>query len=180
LTPGQLAILKLHLEADEGRTTWLYLDSRGNPTCGVGHLTRELADALALPFAPPVTEGEWVKLTNCPPDRSASVYAGFTDARLSDAGVDAILNADIDAGLKALAAEFKDFETWPGAAQLALADMSFNLGQAGLMKFTHLVASVRARNWKACAMQCHRRGISDQRNRETADLFTQANSGSPE
>jgi hypothetical protein len=53
--------------------------------------------------------------------------------------------------------------------------MAFNLGVNGLIShFPRLIAAVKARDWKTCAAQCHRNGISDERNQKTLDLFRQA------
>ena len=67
------------------------------------------------------------------------------------------------------------FDAFPAQAQEALLDMAFQLGARGLVnKFPHLVASVKARDWKTCAVQCHRAGIQEWRNVATADLFRHA------
>ena len=52
--------------------------------------------------------------------------------------------------------------------------MCYNLGVGGLPKFHQLLAAVDSGQWTTAAAQCHRKGISDARNRETANLFLQA------
>jgi hypothetical protein len=52
--------------------------------------------------------------------------------------------------------------------------MAFNLGLAGLKKYPSMLAAVDAGQWDVAAAQCHRKGINEDRNQQTADLFRQA------
>ena len=56
----------------------------------------------------------------------------------------------------------------------ALFDMAYNLGVGGLLKFRKLLAACTSGQWEIAATECHRAGIGDERNLETAALFLQA------
>ena len=75
-----------------------------------------------------------------------------------------------------LAAALPKWHTYPEPVQEALFDMAFNLGLGGLKKFTTLLHAVNTGDWATAAAQCHRIGISEERNRATAALFLQAGS----
>jgi len=94
---------------------------------------------------------------------------------MDSAQIDEVNAADIERFEDALRAQLPAWDTYPEPAQLALFDMAFNLGVSGLFrKFPKMIAAVRARDWATAAAQCHRNGIQDARNEETADLFRQA------
>jgi GH24 family phage-related lysozyme (muramidase) len=176
VTEAQLNRVKARTEQREGRIAWLYRDSatEGNATCGVGHLVADLAHAQSLPFRPSITAAEWHGLMTAPRGMRAAAYQSDTEGRLTDAAMDALLDQDLNACLERLRVQFSDFDGYPGGVQEALLDMAFNLGIGGLLKFSHLVCAVRASDWKSCSLQCHRRGISEERNQETAALFLAA------
>ena len=73
-----------------------------------------------------------------------------------------------------VAAALPKWNTYAEPAQEALFDMAFNLGLGGLKKFPHMLRAVDAGDWATAAAQCHREGISEERNRATAALFLQA------
>jgi GH24 family phage-related lysozyme (muramidase) len=93
---------------------------------------------------------------------------------MADADIDALVSSDVHNFETALAAALPHWGTYPAPAQAALFDMAFNLGLGGLKKFPHLLAAVDAGQWEVAAAQCHRQGISETRNQQTADLFRQA------
>ena len=179
MQPAELSTFKLRLEAEEARIPWLYLDTTGNPTCGIGHETPALADAQVLPFQPRITQAEWDKLLAMPAGLLARAYMGATLGRLPDAAINALLAADIATRETAMTAAFPGYPGWPATAQLAMMDMDYNLGLGGLEKFTRLAASAKVGDWDAAALQCHRIGISSERNAETAQFFLQAARESP-
>lgn len=173
MTPEQRIAIKHRIWAEEAAIPWLYRDSavEGNATCGVGHLVPSPAAASALPFHPSITAREWALLMSSPRGCRASFYQGYTQGRLSPADMDALLDADLAATERQLVAELPDYPSYPGFAQQALLDMAFNLGVEGLMRFTLLICAAKSRDWAKCAAECHRRGISEQRNQDTAELF---------
>lgn len=172
--------LKSSLRKFEGVCNYMYLDSLGNVTAGIGRLIPTPEAATALPFTQArgailssreaiLREFTHVKLLE--PNRLPDYYATRTTLRLSDAAVEAMLDADIAAMERSLASWIGGFTKYPDPAQDALMDMAFNLGPNGLHRYSRLLAACGTGNWKVAATECHREGISEERNEATAALF---------
>src|SRR5690242_19096293 len=73
----------------EGAIPHLYLDSRGNPTCGVGFLVADEAALRRLPWSPDAraAEADYQLVKVAPVGRTAEFYRQFCNARLSDAAM---------------------------------------------------------------------------------------------
>ena len=169
------------LESFEGRVPYMYRCTGGKVTIGIGHAIETPADALNLPCSidgRPATGAEiqagYANVAAAQIGLIAQAYAPLTRARMADADIDALIAADVASFETSLAAALPNWNTYPAPAQAALFDMAFNLGLGGLRKFPHLLAAVDAGQWDVAAAQCHRQGISEVRNRQTADLFLQA------
>ncbi|MEQ8786424.1 MAG: pesticin C-terminus-like muramidase [Pirellulaceae bacterium] len=68
---------------------------------------------------------------------------------------------------------FKDFNRLPEAAQEAVVDMIYNVGDlAG--KFPKFTEAVRKQDWEAAVKESNRVGVGDRRNRVTRELLEQA------
>jgi GH24 family phage-related lysozyme (muramidase) len=175
--------LKTRQRQSEGVIPHMYLDTRGFVTCGVGHLLETSAHAEALPFCysegRPATvaeiRSEYAVVKGLTPGKVPGFYRIFATLRLMPAAIDELHERDIAAKSAELQSRLPAFVNYPAAAQMALLDMAFNLGTGGLFeKFPTLINTVRARDWLACSVHCHRVGIQDSRNVETAELFKQA------
>lgn len=167
--------LKPILERVEGRVPHLYLDTKGFVTTGVGHLVPSLNHALTLSLAPKEKiESDWSSVKKMPPGLVASKYAACTVCRMSNHDIDTLFTSDIQRFVDGIAKTIPKYGTWPELVQTAVFDMSFNLGMAGFAKYHHLLASLNAGDWKSCAAQCHRNGISETRNQQTAQMFLDA------
>lgn len=173
MTPSQLLALKATLRTSEGWVPWLYLDTARNATVGCGHLVRNYHAALQLPFAPMMSAREWAAVTSAPKGMRADAYRIDSTARLSDADIEALLDADIAAVQAALARKFRGYASWPAPADAAMCDVGFNCG-GSLTGFPRLVAAACIEDWGRCAVECHRVGIADSRSERTSDLFRQA------
>lgn len=162
----------------------MYLDTRGFVTVAVGQLLATVEDAQELAFVhretgAPAAAAEiaqdYHSVKQQPAGKTASFYEPFTILDLPEHEIDGLLNQrieDFEAGLRA---DFPDFGGYPEAARLGLMDMVFNLGNDGLVnKFPTFTQAARTHNWTICARECHRRGISDERNEMTAKLFEEA------
>lgn len=181
----------------EGEHPFMYVDTRGHVTTGIGHLLKTPNDALKLP---------WQHGTTGQPATQADIKAAFervADAwtehkhdhpeakgmplnrcvEVSDlvlpAGYSAKLATDRLNGefLKGLRGVFPSFDSFPMPAQRALVDMAYNLGVARLeQKFPRLVAACRAPapDFATAAAESHRSSSRESRNRATRDLFLEA------
>lgn len=174
LTPELVKTLQPTFEDQEGRVPYIYADTRGNPTVGIGHLLREPCDAMRLPFCrkdgTPATQAE-----------IGSAYGLVRSTRtpcqlvcLSGPAIDAIFAADLLEKARLLYRNFGN-ESIPRPAVLALFDMAFNLG--GFYSFPKLRLAVLTGDWKLAAAESHREGIAERRNMSTRKLFLEAAQG---
>ncbi len=175
--------LKARLREHEGVVPHLYLDTLGLVTCGVGHMIPNPNAMAGIPMVHPTGEEaslvdkvtEWYRVKALEPARLPAYYAANTSLRMTPEAITTLQDEDVDGFRQGLRSLLPGFDQFPEPAQEALLDMAFQLGAKGLIdKFPHLVASVKARNWQACAAECHRAGIQEWRNVATADLFHRA------
>jgi GH24 family phage-related lysozyme (muramidase) len=161
----------------EGRVPFLYRDSAttGNATCACGHLVADFNACQVIPFQPSIAQAEWDALMSSPSRRLAEFYAPLTRGRLSNASIDQILQSDLDVILEQLRAELSAFDSFPDPAAEGIADMALNLGVEGMViEFPTFTAFIRRQDWQMAAAECHRVGISDERNAEIRALFLSA------
>lgn len=168
----------------EGSVSHMYLDTRGFVTVAVGQLLRTVEAAQRLVFVHRGTETsaslaeiaqDYHSVKQQLPGKTASFCRQFTRLDLPEHEIDALLNQRIGNFEAGLRADFPDFGGYPEPARLGLMDMVFNLGNTGLVnKFPTFTKAAREHNWAICARECHRRGISDERNEMTKKLFNEA------
>ena len=175
------ALVIPRLESFEGRVPYLYLCTGGEVTVGIGHAIQTAAGALQLTWSiggRPATAAEiqsdYARVAAAGKGLAAKAYAPLTACRMADTDIDALVISDVHNFEISLAAALPNWRAYPAPAQAALFDMAFNLGLGGLKKFPHLLAAVDAGQWEVAAAQCHRQGIAEIRNQQTADLFRQA------
>jgi GH24 family phage-related lysozyme (muramidase) len=175
--------LKARMRAGEGSIAHMYKCTGGKVTIGVGHAIEDAATACTLnwtidgaPAAADRVRADFAAVAAAATGAIARTYEPLTFCRMSAESIDALLQADIQRFIAGLRQIIPDFDRLPDPAQEALFDMGFNLGIGGLQKFRNLLAAVASRDWQRAAAECHRKGISDARNAETAALFRQAGS----
>lgn len=175
--------LKARLRQHEGVIPHLYLDTLGLVTCGVGHMVPSpdqiagIAMVCASGEAATLAEkeAEFAHVKSLEPSKLPAYYAQRTTLRMTEEAIDHLQEADVASFQGAMCHFLPGFEQFPESAQEALLDMAFQLGAGGLMsKFPHLILAVKAKDWNACAANCHRAGIQEWRNTATADLFKRA------
>jgi GH24 family phage-related lysozyme (muramidase) len=176
--------LKNSLKNYEGCIEYMYLDTRGNVTVGVGHLLGSCGDAETLSFviresgagasaADILSEFNRVKAQRA--GESASAYRGCTQLNMPVSAIEALLDADIATAEAGMRQRFGNFDSYPVEAQSALLDMAFNLGLEGLATgYPRLRAAAEAGDWNTCAEQCFRHGIQQARNDWTKQQFEKA------
>lgn len=166
----------------EGFTTWLYLDTRGLVTVGIGNMLPTLEACRALPWRTidrPSSQAEvdeaWSAIRAQQPAKAASSYAGVTKVRLESIEVVRLaerrLEREFLPGLRRL---WPAWDSFPAPAQKALVDMAWNLGVRGLGKFSNLRAAVKAQGWAAAARSCTRATSRPERNDWTRAQFAAA------
>jgi GH24 family phage-related lysozyme (muramidase) len=191
-----------HFAKWEGDSPYMYLDSTDHVTVGIGHLLADVEDAKALNFVyrkdqpevkaggkgpnkPAAKKGEQADaaaiaadyasvLTKAGQGYRAEAFEKLTVLDLPRDDRDSLFAADIAIFEAKLPRLFPDYATYPPSAQLALLDLIYNVGENGLKKFTSLGTAVKARDWNTASKNCHRKQISEERNKRTAELFVAA------
>ena len=186
------------LKEFEGAIPYMYLDTGGNVTVGVGNLVASATDATAawLRFQARrpqrQTAGDRTRARNRYRDsgrtsrqssnkqategRIASYYRQFTKLDLPDAIITSLLSGRVTEFKAKLVAAFPDFDTYPDGVCAGLFDMGFNLGVAGLTsKFPTFCKAVKDKDWATAAKECHRAApVNDDRNDWTKAQFDKA------
>jgi hypothetical protein len=171
---------------EEGAVPWMYLDSAKPPnvTVGEGHLIADAAEAQKLGFmagdrlaTPQEVAAEFTRVAALPGGHSADYYEAHTALRLSTDRMDAILSGDIASHEAATRAKLPAFDSWPESVQEAVFDIGYNCGIVGLLGFHRMLAAIAEHDWQTAGVCSHRKGISDDRNKETASLFFMAAAG---
>ncbi len=166
----------------EGSYSYMYEDTAGNVTVGVGKMLPNAAAAQKLGFVrranptakPPVVAGpatpdeikaDFDSVNSQPSGKLASYYKQFTKLDLPDSVISSILNADVQSFLSSVIASFPDFNSYPAEACAAIFDMAYNLGAGKLVSdFPTFCKAVKAKDWATAAKECQRGGIGDARN----------------
>jgi GH24 family phage-related lysozyme (muramidase) len=156
----------------EGCTDYMYLDTKGLVTVGVGCMLPTAAAAVALPFDPhDRVELEYAIVHAAPAGQICTRYAGLTKARLPASHIRALFDFRCNGFANVLRSYFA-FDALPEGAQVALLDMAFNLGASAVCtRWPALKVAIRHADWVSAAHECHRDGVSAARNAATASLF---------
>lgn len=167
------------LKKFENAIQWMYLDTVGKVTVGVGLMLPTPQSATALPFqfnSRPADAQEIIvdfrRVSSMVKGKAAGFYRSPMSVLLTSAEIDIQLRASVthlDQDLR------KGIPTWdalPGPAKLALLDMAHNLGTAGLLQgYPKLLQAVVTGDWKTAASECQRNGPSPARNEWTRQQF---------
>lgn len=168
----------------EGCTTWLYCDTRGFVTIGIGNLVSSpdacaklpLVGADESPASDEAKRAAWACVTDAfTSEKSAEFYRHLTVERLPLSEAQALvaqrLELEFIPGIRQLC---HDFDAWPLPARKAIVDMAYNLGIGGLAKFHNLISACQNQDWAAAAHECHRSTSRDSRNAWTMTQFIDA------
>ena len=157
------------LSTHEGRKAWMYPDTAGNVTVGVGHMIPSPDAATQLGFTDanlnPAPEEDVVNGWNFVKS-SNQEYKALT---LADSKINNLLMGDVVNFYLVLIQTFPKFESYPEPAQLGLYDMVFNLGS--FRTFPRFAAAVLQQNWASAAAECQREGVGATRNQDTKNQF---------
>jgi GH24 family phage-related lysozyme (muramidase) len=167
------------LKEFEGSVEWMYRDTVGKVTVGVGLMLPNAEAAQALPFlqgARPATAqeiaAEYARVDAMTMGRAWAFYKTPSSLELAQQTIDAKLLSVLQGFEADLRAEFSNYDTFPDPIKLALLDMIYNLGANGLFKgFPHLISAIQTGNWSLAADHCTRRGPAPTRNNWTKQQF---------
>ena len=170
------------LKEFEGCVPWMYRDTVGKVTVGVGLMLPDAKAAQALPFflgaraaTPEEIAAEYARVDAMTLGRASTFYKTPASLELTQQTIDAKLSSVLQGFEANLRNEFPHYDTLPDCIKMALLDMIYNLGPAGLFKgFPHLVAAVQTGSWVQAAEHCTRRGPGAARNNWTRQQFLSA------
>lgn len=171
------------LKQFEGCVPWMYLDTVGLVTVGVGNMLPNAEAACAMPFR--ATDGlfataeqvsaEYARVKAMQKGMLAWTYKTHNSPTLSENAIDTIMTADLVSFENGLRALLPAYDSFPDAGKVAMLHMIYNLGARGLPdKFPKLCAAVRAGEWHIAAMECQRPQLSAARNLWTVEEFEKA------
>ena len=166
----------------EGVVPWMYLDTVGKVTVGVGLMLVSEVAAHALPFlsgerAATVEEigRDFLRVSAMKKGQLASFYTASNGLRLPADVIDERLRGALIGFEGYLRSHMAGYDSFPDAAKLALLDMSYNLGPGRFFsEYGRLVQAVERGDWKGAAAASARRGPSAARNRWTRQQFLAA------
>lgn len=141
--------------------------------------------AIALPFKNRATgsrasdeeirsEYERIAGMEATQSRGSGYYAPFTSLYLSQDDIDRLVQDHVRGDFEAVLDLYPGFGNLPLSAQIALWDMVYNLGPAGLARFRNLRQAILDGDWEEAAEQSHRNGPSAARNLYVFNLFMDA------
>jgi GH24 family phage-related lysozyme (muramidase) len=170
------------LKEFEGCVPWMYRDTVGKVTVGVGLMLPDARAAEALPFVlgaraatPEEIACEYARVDAMTLGHASAFYRISTSLELTQQTIDAKLKSVLEGFEADLRVQFPHYDALPDGVKMALLDMIYNLGASGLFKgFPHLVAAVEAGAWAQAAERCIRRGPSAARNAWTRQQFLSA------
>ena len=160
----------------------MYRDTVGKVTVGVGLMLSDAQAAQALPFflgaraaTPEEIAAEYARVDAMTLGRASGFYKTPTSLELTQQTIDAKLSFVLQGFEADLRTEFPHYDGLSDGVKMALLDMIYNLGPAGLFKgFPHLIAAVQTGAWAQAAEHCMRRGPGAARNNWTRQQFLSA------
>ena len=173
----------------EGDIPWLYLDTVGKVTIGIGHMIPTAAAVSALPLgrngqaANDADKRNAYVAVAAATDRSlrgANAFEDLSDLRITPAQSADLFRskfAEIFAEARRLFQEVGGgFAAWPIRVQLATFDMAYNLGPQGLYRNFPIFRTkgLAKHDYLVCAQECRRIGPAPSRNTWTRDQFETA------
>ena len=159
-------------EPFEGVVPYMYVDVKQLVTVGVGNLIDPVALATALPFqfknkpgiatpgAPASQDqitAEWQKIKSDTTlaHRGHLACAPITDLELNDDAIDSLIAQRLNQNEAFLKKQppFKDWDTWPADAQLAVLSMAWAMGAGGVMNFHNFCAACTKLDFNGAAAE---------------------------
>jgi GH24 family phage-related lysozyme (muramidase) len=186
MTDKQLRMVLVELEHWEDREASLYLDSRSNPTIGIGCLVPSAVSFASLPLrveAGALATGqqkrdEFARVAAMPPALGAAAYRGSPRVFLTEEGIDGLAFRRLHTTCTGLAMLCPEFDAFPESAQMCLIDLAWNLGLGKLKEdFPKLVAACNRGDWRTAAIESHVSSSRAARNEWRAQQFFNATKG---
>lgn len=163
------------LKVFEGFANFMYLDTNGYVTIGVGILLKDAQTAITygLNFSDALSgksatndevKEEWKRVKKLSKGRGLNYYRDNTKLRSDEGLLEAKFQELINSALLDARKFYPDFDKLPSNAQYALWDMSFNLGYPKLSKYQKLKEALQKGDYEKAINECNRHGIPATRN----------------
>lgn len=170
------------LEEFEGSIPWMYRDAAGNVLVGVGLMVPDAGTATHLPFRREdraATEEEiateFQRVDALPMGRPALFYRRMDGPELPQEEIDSLLRTVLTGFDTELRTALVGYDGFPDPVKMALLDMAYNLGPAGLLKgYPRMMGAVRMGEWAQAAANSERIGPGAARNSWTREMFLEA------
>jgi GH24 family phage-related lysozyme (muramidase) len=170
------------LKEFEGSVGWMYRDTAGKVTVGVGLMLPNVEAACALPFmvagsAASVEQigEEFARVAALPLGKAAGFYRRPGSPELAQETIDAKLESVLVEFEGRLRAKLAGYDKLPDGVKMAMLDMAYNLGPAGLLEgYPRLLHAVETGAWSKAAAECAREGIGEARNAWARQQFLSA------
>jgi GH24 family phage-related lysozyme (muramidase) len=180
---------------DEGNVAYMYLDTKGLVTIGIGNLIDPVSLARPLPLqfkannkanAPAgrlathaEIEKEWAFIKNHPKrqqfiDKGHLLCAAETDLELSEVNRLQLFEAKSASNERQLRGYFTEYDVWPADAQLALMAMAWGLGAGFPSKWPKFRAACTKKDFDAAAAESKVSSWTARRNDPSKRMFTNA------
>ncbi|MFQ5783609.1 MAG: hypothetical protein ACE5H8_02145 [Alphaproteobacteria bacterium] len=162
-----------HVSDFENNISYMYLDSKGKVTVGLGHLLRDAEEAKRLPFFergttnradPAHIENAYLKVLSSGLTGSKhTVFKELTHIDLDLGAIETLFDDDVNQFLPLLTNKFPDYETYPASVQLGMLDLAYNMGTEGFFSgFPVFREALKFRNWIKVAEQSHREEVNEE------------------
>jgi GH24 family phage-related lysozyme (muramidase) len=161
------------LKSFEGCVSWMYRDTVGRVTVGVGLMLPDAATACALPFQTAVgaaataeqIAAEFARVEALAMGKLPSFYRAAGSLALPEPVIDQKLSAVLTGFEATLRAHLTGYDALPDGVKMALLDMAYNLGPEGLLKsYPRMIHAVETGAWADAAAESARGGINAARN----------------
>jgi len=171
VTPAVLKAWRTYVRRWEGVCRWMYLDTKGKVTTGVGFLIDSIQAAQALPWAvrstghpasPAEIAQEWRRVHTMQDKKHLNglnaVWVNSSRLRISDDTIDRQLDKMTPDYFNGVKRTLTDLDSFPADAQLALLDEAWQNGKAflevknnGLFVWAGTRSALLSRNFHAAA-----------------------------
>ncbi len=167
------------LEEFEGSIPWMYLDTVGKVTVGVGLMLPDAEAAKHLSFVIDgrrATDSEvgaaFARVDQMAMGRPALYYRAQHGPELARMTIDTLLRSVVVGFEGELRKQIKGYDVLPDTVKIALLDMAYNLGPLGLLHgYPRLLDAVERGDWARAAAASMRRGPGAARNEWTRRMF---------
>ena len=172
-----LARAREHLRQEENDKDFIYLDTKGYKTVGVGTNIDDREEFLSIDWQKdnrPATEqekNEAFEIFEKAKKRGeygqrygANLYKDKSALRISKETSDKLLNEHLEKDLIGLRDTFADFDSFPEELQDVLLDIHYNVGNVSGEKWPKLHDGIKNRNLEKILKNVHRKDIPESRN----------------